>query len=79
MVSVLEVLISSDLECHVVFPGMPLNPVEQEAFQSYLYHIAAARGSGEYALRHILVRSAPSSNQCVECADSCTDAAALQH
>eukprot|EP00882_Tetradesmus_deserticola_P007407 GHRQ01007804.1.p1 GENE.GHRQ01007804.1~~GHRQ01007804.1.p1 ORF type:complete len:467 (+),score=186.71 GHRQ01007804.1:110-1510(+) len=38
--------------------GMPLEPAESSTFRDYFYHIAAARGSGEYALRHILAPGA---------------------
>eukprot|EP00878_Enallax_costatus_P023828 GHUV01025380.1.p1 GENE.GHUV01025380.1~~GHUV01025380.1.p1 ORF type:complete len:414 (+),score=72.62 GHUV01025380.1:55-1296(+) len=38
--------------------GQPLDAVEQNVFKDYFYHIAAARGSGEYALRHILAPGA---------------------
>lgn len=38
--------------------GQALDKVEQNVFKDYFYHIAAARGSGEYALRHILAPGA---------------------
>eukprot|EP00879_Flechtneria_rotunda_P006913 GHRR01007260.1.p1 GENE.GHRR01007260.1~~GHRR01007260.1.p1 ORF type:complete len:413 (+),score=123.85 GHRR01007260.1:218-1456(+) len=38
--------------------GQPLDAVERNVFKDYFYHIAAARGSGEYALRHILAPGA---------------------
>ncbi|KAF6266374.1 Alpha/Beta hydrolase protein [Scenedesmus sp. NREL 46B-D3] len=38
--------------------GVPLEPDESSSFRDYFYHIAAARGSGEYALRHILAPGA---------------------
>ena len=34
--------------------GMALSEEEVAAFEDYFYHITAARGSGEHALRHIL-------------------------
>lgn len=34
--------------------GDGLSPPEQEAFKDYMYHIIAGRGSGEFALRHLL-------------------------
>lgn len=34
--------------------GMALSEEEVAAFENYFYHITAARGSGEHALRHIL-------------------------
>jgi len=34
--------------------GMALSEEEVAAFEEYFYHITAARGSGEHALRHIL-------------------------
>ena len=33
---------------------MALSEEEVAAFEEYFYHITAARGSGEHALRHIL-------------------------
>ena len=33
---------------------MGLTGQEVEAFEEYFYHIMAARGSGEHALRHLL-------------------------
>lgn len=33
---------------------MGLSDVEVAAFEDYFYHIMAARGSGEHALRHLL-------------------------
>jgi hypothetical protein len=38
--------------------GQPLTEGEKECFRSYFYHIAAARGSGEFALRHLLAPGA---------------------
>ena len=34
--------------------GMGLSDKEVAAFEEYFYHIMAARGSGEHALRHLL-------------------------
>jgi len=34
--------------------GMALTEEEVAAFEDYFYHITAAKGSGEHALRHIL-------------------------
>ena len=34
--------------------GMGLSDAEVAAFEEYFYHITAARGSGEHALRHLL-------------------------
>lgn len=34
--------------------GLALSDAEVDRFESYFYHILAARGSGEFALRHIL-------------------------
>lgn len=34
--------------------GHPLNADEVDAFQKYMYHIVAAKGSGEFALHHLL-------------------------
>lgn len=34
--------------------GMALSEEEVAAFEDYFYHITAAKGSGEHALRHIL-------------------------
>ena len=34
--------------------GMGLTSQEVAAFEEYFYHIMAARGSGEHALRHLL-------------------------
>lgn len=36
------------------YHGQPLTDAEAPVFSSYFYHIAAAPGSGEYALRHLL-------------------------
>lgn len=33
---------------------MGLSQAEVAAFEEYFYHIMAARGSGEHALRHLL-------------------------
>lgn len=38
--------------------GQALTEAEKECFRSYFYHIAAARGSGEFALRHLLAPGA---------------------
>lgn len=38
--------------------GQALTQAEKECFRSYFYHIAAGRGSGEYALRHLLAPGA---------------------
>jgi hypothetical protein len=38
--------------------GQPLTDSEKECLRSYFYHIAAARGSGEFALRHLLAPGA---------------------
>jgi hypothetical protein len=38
--------------------GQALTEAEKECFRSYFYHIAAGRGSGEYALRHLLAPGA---------------------
>lgn len=38
--------------------GQPMSQKERDVFRDYFYHIAAARGSGEYALRHILAPGA---------------------
>ncbi|KAI8474553.1 MAG: Alpha/Beta hydrolase protein [Monoraphidium minutum] len=38
--------------------GKPLTDAEIPVFSSYFYHIAAAPGSGEYALRHLLAPGA---------------------
>ena len=40
------------------FSGQPLTPSEVGSFKDYFYHIVAARGSGEFALRHILAPGA---------------------
>lgn len=34
--------------------GMGMSDAEVSAFGSYMYHISAARGSGEFALPHLL-------------------------
>jgi hypothetical protein len=36
------------------YHGDGFSPPEQEAFKDYMYHIIAGRGSGEFALRHLL-------------------------
>lgn len=35
-----------------------MTDAEKECFRSYFYHIAAGRGSGEFALRHLLAPGA---------------------
>lgn len=35
-----------------------MTEAEKECFRSYFYHIAAGRGSGEFALRHLLAPGA---------------------
>jgi hypothetical protein len=44
--------------CPLCPSGQPLTPNESDAFKDYFYHIVAARGSGEFALRHILAPGA---------------------
>lgn len=54
MLNILEAETKASATAHTA--GMPLDAAESDTFKDYFYHIAAARGSGEYALRHILVR-----------------------
>ena len=42
------------LVCFRFKEGMALSEEEVAAFEDYFYHITAAKGSGEHALRHIL-------------------------
>jgi hypothetical protein len=38
--------------------GQAMTDTEKECLRTYFYHIAAARGSGEFALRHLLAPGA---------------------
>lgn len=55
---------------HNSLQGLAFNDDEVARFESYFYHILAARGSGEFALRHILAPYAwPRSALEERCAD----------